>query len=165
MSDVRVSSREQASITAGLGQFPFRAELSLAPLVRYWEQEVACGCSVLGDVAATVLDQVRKAPALTAPVVDPVALRAHEDVLRALMLAVISPTFQEEGYAAALLPFRLQTFFATNAFESVLTDPNGFLRGRIDADPALLAKVRLIHAYALILKRVYGLADGVECPW
>src|SRR6266508_1222174 len=165
MSDVKVSSREQASITAGLGQFPFRAELSLAPLVRYWEQEVACGCSVLGDVAATVLDQVRKAPALTAPVVDPVALRAHEDVLRALMLAVISPTFQEEGYAAALLPFRLQTFFATPAFTRDLTDAGGVLKGRVQADASLLADVRIMHTYSLIFQRVYGLEIGVEYPW
>jgi len=165
MSDVRVSSREQASITAGLGQFPFRAELSLAPLVRYWEQEVACGCSVLGDVAATVLDQVRKAPALTAPVVDPVALRAHEDVLRALMLAVISPTFQEEGYAAALLPFRLQTFFATPAFTRDLTDAGGVLKGRVQADASLLADVRIMHTYSLILHRLYGMDIGVEYPW
>src|SRR6266545_3245784 len=165
MSDVKVSSREQASITAGLGQFPFRAELSLAPLVRYWEQEVACGCSVLGDVAATVLDQVRKAPALTAPVVDPVALRAHEDVLRALMLAVISPTFQEEGYAAALLPFRLQTFFATPAFTRDLTNVDGVLQGRVQADASLLADVRIMHTYSLIFQRVYGLEIGVEYPW
>src|SRR6266545_2346985 len=165
MSDVKVSSREQASITAGLGQFPFRAELSLAPLVRYWEQEVACGCSVLGDVAATVLDQVRKAPALTAPVVDPVALRAHEDVLRALMLAVISPTFQEEGYAAALLPFRLQTFFATPAFTRDLTDAGGVLKGRVQADASLLADVRIMHTYSLILHRLYGMDIGVEYPW
>src|SRR6266545_6402774 len=165
MSDVTVTPRDQTSITAGLGEFPFRAEFSLAPLVRYWEQEVARGCSVLGDVARTVLEQVRKAPELAAPVVDPAVVRAHEDVVRALMLAVISPTFQEEGYAAALLPFKLQTFFATPAFTRDLTDAGGVLKGRVQADASLLADVRIMHTYSLILHRLYGMDIGVEYPW
>ena len=151
MSDIEVSSREQASITAGLGEFPFRSEFSLAPLIRYWEKEVAGGCSVLGTVADAVLDQVRKAPELTAPVVDPAVVRANEDVLRALMLAVISPAFQEEGYAAALLPFKLQTFFATPAFTRDLTDSDGILKGRVQADASLRKQVADVRQFQLTL--------------
>src|SRR6266536_330638 len=165
MSETTVSSRDHASITAGLGQFPFRAEFSLAPLIRYWEKEIAGGCSVLGTIADAVLEQLRKAPELTAPVVDPAAVRANGDVLRALMLAVISPAFQEEGYAAALLPFKLQTFFATPAFTRDLTDGDGILKGRVQADASLLADVRIMHTYSLIFLRVYGLEIGVEYPW
>jgi hypothetical protein len=165
MGDVKVSSRNQTAITAKLGEFPFRAEFSLAPLIRYWEQEIASGCSILADVARTVLDQVRKAPELTGPVVDPADVRAHEGVMRALMLAVFSPTFQEEGYAAALLPFRLQTFFATPAFARDLSDAGGVLKGRMEVDASLLADVRILHAYSLILLRVYGMEIGVEYPW
>ena len=165
MGERKVSSGVHTSIAAKLDEFPFRVEFSLAPLIRYWEREIAGAYSALGDVAGTVLDRVRRAPELTASVVEPVALRTHEDLMRALMVAVFSPTFQEDGYAAALLPFRLQSFFATPAFARVLSGPDGFLRGRIEADASLVADVRIMHAYSLILLRVYGMELGVEFPW
>jgi len=165
MDPVKTHARFPAAITAKLGEFPFRSEFSLAPLIRFWEQEVAGGCSILGEISRTVLDQVRMAPELAAPVVDPAVVRAHEDVLSALMLAVVSPTFHEDGYAAALLPFRLQTFYATPAFTRDLTDADGILQGRVQADASLLADVRIMHTYSLILQRVYGLDVGVEYPW
>jgi GAF domain-containing protein len=165
MSELKVSSGIQTSMTARLEEFPFRAEFSLAPLIRYWEREIAGGYSAFGDVTRTVLDQVGRAPELTAPVVDPAALRSHGNLLRALMVAVVSPDFYEDGYAAALLPFRLQSFYATPAFARELAGPDGVLRGRIDADPSLLADVRIMHAYSLILLRQYGMEVGVEFPW
>jgi hypothetical protein len=165
MSELKVFSGVHTSITAKLDEFPFRVEFSLAPLIRYWEREIAGGYSALGDLAGTVLDRVRRAPELTAQVVDPAALRAHEDLMRALMVAVVSPAFYEDGYAAALLPFRLQTFFATPAFARVLSGPDGFLRGRIEADASLLADVRILHTYSLVLLRVYGMELGVNFPW
>ena len=109
--------------------------------------------------------QVRRAPELTGPVVDPAALRDHGDLMRALMVAVVSPAFHEDGHAAGLLPFRLQTFYATPAFTRDLSGPDGVLRGRIDVDPSLLADVRIMHTYSLILHRVYGMEVGVEFPW
>jgi len=165
MSELKVSTGVHTSVTAKLDEFPFRVEFSLDPLIRYWEREIAGGYSVLGDLAGTVLDRVRRAPELTARVVDPAAVRSHEDLMRALMVAVVSPAFYEDGYAAALLPFRLQTFFATPAFARVLSGPDGFLRGRIEADASLLADVRILHTYSLILLRVYGMELGVNFPW
>src|SRR5260370_34355712 len=116
MAPVKTHAGFRVAITANLGEFPFRSEFSLAPLIRFWEQEVAGGCSILGEISRTGLDQVRMAPELAAPVVDPAVVRAHEDVLSALMLAVVSPTFHEDGYAAAPGQFGVQRFYATPAF-------------------------------------------------
>jgi hypothetical protein len=165
MSERKVSSGVHTAMTAKLEEFPFRVEFSLAPLIRYWEREIAGGYSALGDVAGTVLDQVRRAPELTGPVVDPAAIRSHGDLLHALMVAVVSPNFYEDGHAAALLPFRLQAFYSTPAFARDLTGPDGVLRGHIDVDASLLADVRILHTYSLILLRVYGMEVGVEFPW
>src|ERR1700687_3840925 len=164
MSELKVSPGIHTSMTAKLDEFPFRSEFSLAPLIRYWEREIAGGYSALGDVARTVLDQVRLAPELTGPVVDPTAVRSHVDLMRALMVAVVSPDFYEEGHTAALLPYRLQTFYATPAFTRDLCGPDGVLRGRIDVDASLLADVRIMHTYSLILNRVYGMEVGVDFP-
>jgi len=165
MSELKVSSGAATSISARLGEFPFRAEFSLAPLIRYWERDLGADDCLLGSVARTILEQVRRTPELAQPVADLDIVRAHKDLIECLMVAVFSPTFQEDGYAAALLPFRLQTFFATPAFERVLSDRDGFLVGRVDADASLLAHVRILHAYSLILSRVYGMDIGLDYPW
>ena len=105
MSELHVPESAQVAVTTRVDEFPFRTELSLAPLIRYWEHEIADGCSVLASVARTVLDQVAQAPELAGPVTDLTAVRAHDDLLRALMVAVFSPAAEDDGYAAALLPF------------------------------------------------------------
>jgi hypothetical protein len=51
MSELKVSAGAHTSMTAKLDEFPFRSEFSLAPLIRYWEREIAGGYSALGDVA------------------------------------------------------------------------------------------------------------------
>ncbi len=165
MSELHVPESAQVAVTTGVDEFPFRTELSLAPLIRYWEHEIAEGCSVLASVARTVLDQVAHVPELAGPVTDLTAVRAHDDLLRALMVAVFSPAAEDDGYAAALLPFRLRTFFATPGFARLLTGGDGFVLGRVDVDADVLVNVRMLHAYSLILFRVYGIDVGVEYPW
>jgi hypothetical protein len=164
MSDNRGSGAPTA-ITARLDEFPFRAEFSLEPLVRYWDTELADDDCLLGAAARVVLERVRQVPELRAQKITLDTVRAHQDLIDALMVAVFAPSFQEQSYAAALLPFRLQTFFATEAFDRLLAGPDGHLKGRIDADAALLAQVRIIHAYSLIIKRVYGIDAGIDFPW
>ena len=155
----------QTSIASAVLGFPFGTEFSLAPLIRYWEHEIAGGASVFAAAARSVLEQVREAPGLTGPGVDPAAVRAHADLLHALMTAVFAPTFQNEEHAAALLPFRLQSFYSTPGFKRLLAGPDGALQFRMDADIALVLQVRILNAYSLILERVYGVDLGIEFPW
>src|SRR5215831_9233259 len=164
MSEINASDSHTA-ITARLGEFPLRAEFSLEPLVRYWENELADDDCLLGSAARVILDRVKQVPELRARTITLETVRAHQDLVDALMVAVFAPSFQEQSYAAAMLPFRLQTFFATEAFSRLLAGPDGYLTGRIDADASLLAQVRIIHAYSLIIERVYGLDAGIEFPW
>ena len=164
MSEMNPSGSHTA-ITARLGEFPLRAEFSLEPLVRYWENELADDDCLLGSAARVILDRVKQMPELRARTITVETVRAHQDLVDALMVAVFAPSFQEKSYAAAMLPFRLQTFFATEAFSQLLAGPDGYLKGRIEADASLLAQVRIIHAYSLIIERVYGLDAGIEFPW
>src|SRR5215470_159080 len=137
-----MSEINHTAITARLGEFPLRAEFSLEPLVRYWENELADDDCLLGSAARVILDRVRQVPELRAQTITMETVRAHQDLVDALMVAVFAPSF------------RLQTFFATEAFSQLLAGPDGYLKGRIDADASLLAQVRIIHAYSLIIERV-----------
>jgi hypothetical protein len=165
MSQLTLQPGGKSSIASAVLGFPFRTEFSLAPLIRFWEREIAAGASVFAPAARTVLDQVRQAPELTGPQVDPAAIAAHMDVVHALMTAVFAPTFQDEEHAAALLPFRLQSFYSTPGFRRLLAGPDGALQFRMDADIALVLQVRILNAYSLILERVYGFDLGIEFPW
>ena len=165
MSQLEHHPGAQTSVASAVLGFPFRTEFSLAPLIRYWEREIGAGASVFAGAARSVLEQVRQAPELTARVVDPAAVNAHQDVLHALMTAVFAPTFQAEEHAAALLPFRLQSFYSTPGFKRLLAGPDGALQFRMDADIALVLQVRILNAYSLILERVYGFDLGIEFPW
>jgi hypothetical protein len=165
MSQLTLQPGGKSSIASAVLGFPFRTEFSLAPLIRFWEREIAAGASVFAPAARTVLDQVRQAPELTGPQVDPAAIAAHMDVVHALMTAVFAPTFQDEEHAAALLPFRLQSFYSTPGFKRLLAGPDGALQFRMDADIALVLQVRILNAYSLILERVYGFDLGIEFPW
>jgi GAF domain-containing protein len=165
MSQLALHPGGKSSIASAVLGFPFRTEFSLAPLIRFWEHEIAAGASVFAPAARTVLDQVQQAPELTGPQVDPAAIAAHMDVIHALMTAVFAPTFQDEEHAAALLPFRLQSFYATPGFKRLLAGPDGALQFRMDADIALVLQVRILNAYSLILERVYGFDLGIEFPW
>ena len=165
MGQLTLQPGGKSSIASAVLGFPFRTEFSLAPLIRFWEREIAAGASVFAPAARTVLDQVRQAPELTGPQVDPAAIAAHMDVVHALMTAVFAPTFQDEEHAAALLPFRLQSFYSTPGFKRLLAGPDGALQFRMDADIALVLQVRILNAYSLILERVYGFDLGIEFPW
>src|SRR5262249_60014498 len=106
-----------------LGEFPLRAEFSLEPLVRYWETELADDDCLLGSAARVILDRVRQVPELRARTITLDTVRANQDLVDALMVAVFAPSFQEQSYAAAMLPFRLQTFFAAGALRRPLPGP------------------------------------------
>ncbi|HTY76256.1 MAG TPA: GAF domain-containing protein [Candidatus Bathyarchaeia archaeon] len=164
MSDYEIRTGAVTHVTAKLGEFPFRSEFSLEPLIRYWETDLAVDDCLMGAAARTVLERVAQVPELRgAATLDMV--RTHEDLIDALMVAVFSPTFREDGYGAALLPYRMQTFFATDAFARLLTGPGGVLQGRIDVEASLLARVRIVNTYSLILQRVYGIDVAVDFPW
>ena len=47
-----------------------------------------------------------------------------------MMAAVFSPATWDQDYAAALVPFRMRSFYGTPAFDRALCGPDGVLKGR-----------------------------------
>src|SRR6185369_10873163 len=109
MSDVAVRSDSKPPAVSALWGLPVRTEFSLEPLLKYWERELAQGDKPFATGA--LLEKVGQQPGFSGRVADPEALRAHPELLSALMLAVFSPTFQEDNLGAALFPFELRSFF------------------------------------------------------
>jgi hypothetical protein len=145
-------------------EFPFAVELSLAPLIRFWDEVVAREDSVRGKFGRLLQTELRQAPELALPVHDLSVLARHSKLVQALMTAVFPAVFWEREYAAALIPFQLKSFYATPAFQHDLMGAEGRLQGRLNIDKRTLARFRLFNAYSLILGHVYGIDFPVDYP-
>src|SRR5215467_3556371 len=132
--------------------FPFICQLSLAPLIAFWQQPIKAA------ITSMVQDQVRQAPALLEPITDLALLAQHRELVDMLMSVVFPQASWDQAYAAALLPFHLQSFYATPSFARLgMAEEDGTLRGRMNTDGQTLAQVKILHAYAFILHKIYGI--------
>src|SRR5262249_39947018 len=88
--------------------FPLICQLSLAPLIAYWQQDSSTHHPIKAAIASMVQDKVRQAPELLEPITDQAILAQHRELVDMLMSVVFPRASWEQAYAAALLPFRLQ---------------------------------------------------------
>src|SRR5215470_8041269 len=143
---------------------PFRTELSLAPLIRFWTQLSAYSQLGRGPLPGIVRERIKQAPELSAVVDNVSVIAKHRQLVDLMMSAMFPPAFWEQEYGAALFPFQLRAFYATSLFRRALMNEDGTLHGRVNMDEQRLGAARLLLAYALILERTYGIDLGVEIP-
>jgi len=143
---------------------PFRTELSLAPLIRFWTQLSAYSELGRGPLPGIVRERIKQAPELSAVVDDVSVIDKHRQLVDLMMSAMFPPAFWEQEYGAALFPFQLRAFYATSLFRRTLMNDDGTLHGRVNVDEQRLGAAKLLLAYELILERTYGIDLGVEIP-
>jgi GAF domain-containing protein len=149
--------------------FPFRCELSLAPLITFWTQLSAYHEFGRGPIPGIVREKAREAPELAGLIEDLSVIDKHRAFVDLMMTAMFPPAFWEQEYGAALFPFQLRAFYATPPFRRALMSADGSLQGRASFLQAhsvaqTLAAARLLLAYDLILERVYGIELGADVP-
>jgi hypothetical protein len=145
--------------------FPFTCQPSLAPLIAFWQNAISTEHPIKGALASIVQDQLRQAPELFEPITDSAIIVQHRELIDMLMTVVFPRASWEQAYAAALVPFHLRSFYATPSFERLgLADDDGTLRGCMNTDVQTLAHVKILHAYAFILQKVYGIELDFEYP-
>jgi GAF domain len=149
--------------------FPFRCELSLAPLITFWTQLSAYHEFGRGPIPGLVREKAREAPELAGVIDDLSVIGKHQTFVDLMMTALFPPAFWEQEYGAALFPLELRAFYATPPFRRSLMNEDGTLQGRASflqkrsVDPTMAAE-RLWLAYELILERVYGVELGGDVP-
>jgi GAF domain-containing protein len=149
---------------------PLRWELSLAPLVRFWTERFAGDQGPTRALVGHIQAEMEKYPELTGAISDCGApsdcgvLAEHRDLLDLLMAVVFAPAAFEHEYAAALVPFQLRSFYATDPARRALLDDQGYLKGRVNLGERVIDAARVFTAYKLILQRVYGVDIEAELP-
>ena len=157
------SSTFVAAVARDRSTFPFRTELSLESLVRFWMAPPAGDdCVTREAIARLIREKLEKAPELTSVIDDPGVLDRHGDLVDVLMAAVFPPAAWEQDYTAALVPFELRSFYATPQCEKLLLGPDDLVQGTVNADEATVATFRRLFAYALVVNRLYGIDLGVD---
>jgi GAF domain-containing protein len=159
-----VSSDLQGALLGDGGGFPFRTEFSLRPLIDFWTRAAADPSSARAAVARLVREEIGKAPALAEPITDPTVLERHRDLVEVLMSAEIPTAIWDQAYGAAMIPFQLRGLYATPCMRRDLMHDDGRLKGRVNLDPALVGALRRGYAYALVLRRLYGVDLDLEYP-
>src|SRR5512144_1573729 len=133
--------------------FPFRCELSLAPLITFWTQLSAYHEFGRGPIPGLVREKAREARELAGVIDDLSVLGKHQTFVDLMMTALFPPAFWEQEYGAALFPLELRAFYATSAFRRSLMNEDGTLQGRLNLDGPRLDTIKLLLAYDLILQR------------
>jgi hypothetical protein len=151
------------------GAFPFKCELSLAPLITFWTQLSAYHEFGRGPIPGLVREKARAAPELARSIDDLSVVDKHRPFVDLMMSALFPPAFWEQEYGAALFPFQLRAFYATPPFRRALMSADGMLQGRANflqehSVEQTLAAAKLRLAYELILERAYGIDAGGDIP-
>jgi len=155
----------QTALRAAGAGFPFRSELSLAPLIAFWTREPAGGGSPKAEMARIISEAVRGAPDLLRPIGGPEVLARHGELVDFLLAAAFPPALREREYGAAMAPFSLRAFFSTPPLRRLLLNKDGLLHGRVPVDERTLLIVRLAIAYSIVLRRVYGINLEIDYPF
>ncbi|WP_089721972.1 GAF domain-containing protein, partial [Candidatus Entotheonella palauensis] len=145
-------------------QFPFACELSLAPLITFWQQSIPDGHPMQAAMQAQTDAVFDQAPVLLEPIADLAALEPHQDLIDILMTMAFPRASWEEIYAAALVPFQLQTFYTSPRFQQMFTGDDGRMQGRINVDGQTVDHVKMLHAYAYILQHFYDIPLEFDYP-
>ena len=69
----------QAALHADPNGFPFKTELSLAPLLAFWGKKFGDDTSAKGTFVRMVREQVKQVPELMAPITDLGVIERHQD--------------------------------------------------------------------------------------
>jgi hypothetical protein len=164
--NVLITGSSSADLQAALadGDFPFRTEFSLRPLIEFWTRTGDDPSSVCATMAHLVAEHVEQAPELLEPITDPAVLERHADLVDVLMSAEFPCALWDEAHGAATIPFQLRPFYVTPAMRRDLMGDDGRLEGRINVDATVVSAMRRANAYAIVLRRVYGVDVAIEHP-
>ena len=143
--------------------FPFRCELSLAPLVAAWEA-AAAEPGIAGDVARAVCRGLDRAPELRESIRDLGTLDRHQELVQVLMSRVFPPASWDRDFAAATVPFHLRAVHATPSFRRALVGADGVVQGWLNLSAEGAAQGRLLYAYNVILRVHYQMTIEVDYP-
>jgi hypothetical protein len=147
-----------------LRDFPFRAVLSLKPLLDHLTKTLADPSTTVPCPVGDLQEILKRAPELYDPIEDLTLLERHRDLIKRLMGTVFSPVLWDTDILGAVVPFSIKPFLVSPNFERLFLDEDGFFVGRTNLGEEAFNRGRVIRAYLFILKRFYGIRQDLDYP-
>ena len=100
--------------------FPFKRAFNLGKLIEFWQDAANDDeSSILSAHAQTLLTEVNKRPELLEPDITAETFKRHDDLVPYLMTPLIPLGGSTKLYAAAIPPFKVEPYFATECFDEL----------------------------------------------
>lgn len=142
-------------------EYPFRYTLSLKPIIDFWSE---AGDSTGGGrtgIFEGIQQEIADAPELLNPIEDPAVLERHSELLKTLMTAVFPAALWDKAALAALVPYTMEPFFFSTAFQRLVLNEDRTYKGRPALQGSAYLQARLMRAYFLVLRECYGIDEGL----
>ncbi|MBD1396887.1 GAF domain-containing protein [Pontibacter sp. JH31] len=160
-----VSIPNRDEIILSTEQFPFKATLSLSPLISYWENKIQndpnCNVSRVNELAGLL----RKNPELLEPIEDVSIIEKYIDTVDILMEDIFPSALWENDLRATVLPFHFESFYATPRLEELNLLGGGNYTEKLDLNLDMLLFRLTLSAYTLILEKFYNANFVVDEPF
>lgn len=149
--------------------FPFKRRLSFDGLVDFWRGLASNESSTKARFAGRLIEQVEEIEELRGPVEDLSILERHSDLLSELLSAAFPYARWEDWVMGAILPFKLETIYATPSYRRLGLDrPESWFDNMMAMGSRLTPEEmdhgKSMNAYHVILKKFYGADAGFIFP-
>ncbi|MFC2084529.1 GAF domain-containing protein [Bacteroidota bacterium] len=145
-----------------LEELPFNTNLSLEPLIEFWEATAKEDSKMKSKFAAPVIDKLREIPELRGEIQDISVFQDHEDLLDVLMSVLYPAGSWDKTIAASLIPFKLEVFYSTESFKEKIFVNEQKLMEKYKSQKSSSVLGKTMKAYSFILCQVYGIKADPE---
>ncbi|WP_299702566.1 GAF domain-containing protein [uncultured Pontibacter sp.] len=160
---VSIPNRDEIKLSAE--RFPFKATLSLSPLISYWENKIEtdpnCNVARVNELASLL----RKNPELLEPIEDVSIIEKHIDTVDILMEDIFPSALWENDLRATVRPFHFDSFYSTPRLEELDLLGGGNYTEKLNLNLKTLMFRQTLSAYTLILEKFYNANFVVDEPF
>ena len=140
-----------------------KSQISLQPLMAFWENNLVKNCSHMADMYERIKEKMDQVPDFEGNAHDSEFLKAHQDIITPLMTAVFAPASFKKAIAGALSPCTFDPFYFSPGFERLFIRKDRFLSGRSGEEhPGFVSQSHRLRIFLLILDRIYDLKLNPE---
>ncbi|PRY16505.1 hypothetical protein CLV24_101351 [Pontibacter ummariensis] len=160
-----VSITNNDDIILSADKFPFKATLSLSPLIAYWENKIEKEPGINAKHMADLADLLRRTPALMGSIQDLALLKEYAETVDILMEDIFPNALWENDLRAASVPFHFQSFYATPKLEELQLLEGGNYTEKLNLDLKTLLFRQTLSAYTIILDKFYNANFFIDEPF
>lgn len=143
-------------VTAAENNYEINSRLSLRPLITTLKTMVEENRPGARRLYASLLSEVEAQPQLLQPL-QAAQLQQHDELVEALLASIFPPSAAgNQGLYAASAPFRMQTVYASEGFQSLFLEEDKSIRVADRKTTVDISKSSTTLAYNVILNKLFG---------